>query len=176
MIDHIGDFLQRNLVVLLAVVLVPMKWVILRVCGDSEAQAVSLLSIPEDICYVTLGLILGDIASSNGAFRKHFHTSSHISIDIFITAMLNIVVAILVHLFAERGTDHFKSWRAAGNARRPDSSPLAAKQLEFPLAPTDDNVQTIQIRHLALFSLLYAIQVGIAIWWLSWIAQVLSNS
>jgi hypothetical protein len=29
---------------------------------------------------------------------------------------------------------------------------------------------------LALFSLLYAIQVGIAIWWLSWIAQVLSNS
>ena len=82
MIDHIGDFLQHNLVVLLAVVLVPMKWVVLRVCGDTDAQAVALLSIPEDICYVTLGLILGDVVSSTGAFRKEFHGSSHISIVI----------------------------------------------------------------------------------------------
>lgn len=175
MIDQIGDFLLHNLVVLVAVVLVPMKWVILRVCGDDEAQAIALLSIPEDICYVTLGLILGDVASGAGAFRKHFQSSSHIPIDIFVAAMLNVVVAILVHLFARSGNDHFKTWRAAGVARTRNPSSPGSQQIELPLTATDENMQTIQIRHMASFSLLYAIQLALAIKWLSWISKVLSN-
>jgi hypothetical protein len=176
MIDLIGDFLQHNLVVLLAVVLVPMKWIILRVCGDEEAQAVALLSIPEDICYVTLGLILGDVANSSGSFRRHFQSSLHISLDIFVTAMLNVVVAILVHILAKRSVDHFKNWRAAGVARVRNPASPGFTQMELPMTPTDENIQTIQIRHLALFSLLYAIQLVVSIWWLSWVARVLGNA
>jgi hypothetical protein len=175
MIDQIGDFLQHNLVVLLAVVLVPMKWVVLRICGDTEAQAVALLSIPEDICYVTLGLILGDVASSTGAFRKQFHASTHPSIDIFVTGMFNVVVAILVHFFAKHSNDHFKSWRAASSVRLRAKNSPGFEQLELPMATTDENFQTIQIRHLAVFSLLYALQLALSIWWLSWITKILSN-
>lgn len=175
MIDRIGDFLQHNLVVLLAVVLVPMKWAVLRICGDTEAQAVALLSVPEDICYVTLGLILGDVASSGGAFRREFHGSSHPLIDIFVTAMLNVVVAILVHVLAKQSNDHFKSWRAAGSARVQTKNSPGFEQLELPMTATDENIQTIQIRHLAVFTLLYAMQLALSIWWLSWITKVLSN-
>ena len=175
MIDRIGDFLQHNLVVLVATVLVPMKWLILRVCGDTEAQAVALLSIPEDICYVTLGLILGDVVSVSSSFRKHFAGSSHISIDIFIIAMLNVVVAILVHIFAERSNDHFKTWRAASVIRARNLSSPGPQQIELPHTATDGNIQTIQIRHMAFFSLLYACQLVLAIWWLSWIAKILVN-
>jgi hypothetical protein len=175
MIDHIGDFLQHNLVVLLAVVLVPMKWVILRICGDSEAQSVALLSIPEDICYVSLGLILGDMANSGGSFRKYFQSSSHISIDIFVTATLNVFVAILVHFFAKKGNDHFKTWRAAGVARTRNPASPGPQQLELPITATDELIQRIQIQHMAVFSLLYATQLAMVIWWLSWIAKVVSS-
>lgn len=174
-IDQIGDFLQHNLVVLVAVVLVSMKWIILRICGDVEAQATSLFSIPEDICYVTLGLILGDVVNPAGAFRKQFYGSQHISIDIFITAMLNVVVAILVHLLAEKSNDHFRSWRAAGVARTRNPGSPGVQQMELPITATDDNIQTIQIRHLAVFTLLYALQLSLAIWWLHWISRALSS-
>jgi hypothetical protein len=89
--------------------------------------------------------------------------------------MLNVVVAIVVHLCAERSTDHFRSWRAAGVARTRNPGSPGIQQMELPITATDESIQTIQIRHLALFSLLYGIQLVIAIWWLSWIAQVLSN-
>jgi hypothetical protein len=83
MIDSVGGFLQHNLVVLLAVVLVPMKWVVLRLCGDSDAQSTALLTVPEDLCYVALGLVLADMANSGGAFRRYFKGSTHVSIDLY---------------------------------------------------------------------------------------------
>ena len=175
MIERIGDFLQHNLIVLLAVVLVPMKWLILRICGDYEAQAVALLSIPEDICYVTLGLILGDMANSEGMFKKYFRGSPHVAIDIFVTIAINVFVAILVHFFAKKSNDHFRGWRAAGAARLKTPIPPGPLQLELPMTPTDESIQMIQIQHFATFSLLYVVQLGLAIWWVSWIAKVVSN-
>jgi hypothetical protein len=43
MIDKLGGILQHNLVVLLAVVLIPFKWIVLRLVGDTEAQAMALI-------------------------------------------------------------------------------------------------------------------------------------
>lgn len=176
MIDSIGGFLQHNLVVMLSVVLVPMKWFVLRITGDNEAQAVALLAVPEDICYVTLGLILGDLATSGKAFRRHFEGSSHVPIDIFVTGTFNVAVAVVIHLLAKWGNDHFNGWRAAGVARTRNPSSPGPQQIELPITATDANIEMIQIRHVAVFSISYALQMAIVISWLAWIAKVVANT
>jgi hypothetical protein len=96
MIESISGFLQRNLIVLLAVVLVPMKMGILRLCGDTEAQRAAFQSIPEDLVYVSMGLILGDFATSGGAFRYYFAGSPHLPMDLAVVVMFGLLVAISV--------------------------------------------------------------------------------
>lgn len=176
MIDSFGGFLQHNLVVLLAVVLVPMKWVILRLCGDSDAQSTALLTVPEDLCYVALGLVLADVANSGGAFRKYFKGSTHVSIDIFITASINVIVALFVHLLAKWGNDQFNSFRAASVAGTRHSDYPGPQQIQMPIPSIDDHVRTIQLRYMAGFVIGYALQLVLVIWWLSWIAKVVGNA
>lgn len=174
MIEAIGGFLQHNLIVLLAVILVPMKLGILRLCGDGEAQRVAWLSIPEDLVYVSLGLVLGDFATSGGAFRRHFITSAHLQMNLLVTVMAGVFVAIIIHVFAKWTNDQVKSWRAASQARLriTTANPL---QGELGLQPADSNIRTIQLRHIALAAILYLSQLVVAIKWLSWIAGVLAN-
>jgi hypothetical protein len=59
MIDYLGGFIQKNLIVFMAIVLLPLKWVVVRLCRDREGEAVALMSVPEDLCYVALGLVMG---------------------------------------------------------------------------------------------------------------------
>jgi hypothetical protein len=158
----------------LAIVLVPTKWVIFRICGDIEAQNTSLLSIPEDICYVSLGVILGDSASSFRAFKVYFRSSDHFYMDMFVTGVLGVIVAILVHWLSAYGVDHWKSWRASNQAISRTSEDSGDKQFELPITPIDENIRSIGIRHLVHFSFAYAVQLVIAVWWLSWVASVLS--
>ncbi len=175
MIEAIGGFLQHNLIVLLAVVLVPMKLAILRICGDHEAQRAAFVSIPEDLVYVSLGLILGDFATEQGAFRKWYRNSSHVPMNLAVVVGLGVGVAIIVHVLAKYTNDQLKTWRAASNValRKPDAHPA---QGDLGLSHTlDSNVLRIQIRHVAGFSILYLLQLGVTVWWLSWIARVLAN-
>ena len=173
MIESISGFLQRNLVVLLAVVLVPMKLVILRLCADSEATRAAFLSIPEDLVYVSLGLVLGDLATSGGAFRHHFSHSSHVPMDFAVTIGVGMVIAVGVHVVSKWTNDHIKSWRAASHVRmRTGPVPL---QGELDLRPADHNIRLIQIRHIALCGMLYLIQLVMTIKWITWIASVLAN-
>lgn len=173
-IESISGFLQRNLIVLLAVVLVPMKLGILRLCGDGEAQRSAFLSIPEDLVYVSLGLVLGDFATSGGAFRHWFAGSPHVPMDLAVTVMAGVIVAIGVHVLSKWTNDNIRSWRAASHVRfRPGlSNPL---QGDLPLEPTDSNVRLIQTRHMALASVLYLLQLFVTVRWLAWIAGVLAN-
>jgi len=175
MIEIVSGFLQHNLIVLLAVVLVPMKLGILRLCGDGEAMRAALLSIPEDLVYVSLGLVLGDFTSSGGAFRHRFAGSPHIPMDLAVTVGIGMFVAIFVHVLAKWTADSMKTWRAASNVRQRSSftSPL---QAELPLEPADTNVRLIQIRQIALVSFLYLIQLLMTVRWLAWIASVLANA
>jgi hypothetical protein len=163
MIEQIGDFLLQNLVVLLAVVLVPTKLVILRICGDTEAQAGAMLAIPEDLCYVLLGLILADVTNSGGAFRKYFQASAHPVVNIFVVMGINLVLSILVHLLSKWSNSSFKTWRAATESRtRSDSRPI---QQHLPIAMTDTErtvaaLATPIIAVVAVFYVVYARIVG----------------
>jgi hypothetical protein len=174
MIESIGGFLQRNLIVLLAVVLVPMKLVILRLCGDGEAQRAAFLSIPEDLVYVSLGLVLGDFATAGGAFRRHFGHSPHLPMDMVVTVMFGLGVAVGVHVLAKWTNDHVNSWRAASNVRLRGSSPIPF-QAELELHPADSNIRMIQVRHVALASMLFLLQLVAIIKWIVWIARVLAS-
>ena len=82
MIDLIGDFLQRNLTVFLAVALIPLKIAVIRFCKDREGEAAAILSIPEDLSYVAFGLILSDLLNATGALHQRFRFSRHPSLDI----------------------------------------------------------------------------------------------
>lgn len=174
MIEIVSGFLQRNLIVLLAIVLVPMKLGILRLCGDTEAQRAAFISIPEDLVYVSLGLVLGDFATSGGAFRRWFGGSPHLPMDMAVTVGIGIFVAIAVHVLAKWTNDNILGWRAASAVRLRSGSPTPL-QGELELRPADKNVRLIQIRNLALASMLYLLQLGITIRWLAWIAKVLAN-
>jgi hypothetical protein len=174
-IESISRFLHHNLIVLLAVVLVPMKLIVLRLCNDNDAQKAAALSIPEDLVYVSLGLILGDFATSGGAFRKHFSNSQLVSMDLFVTVLVGVGVAIAIHVLAKFTNDQVKSWQAASQARFRAGLGDSLQQ-DLPLSPSDSNIRLIQTRHIALISILYLMQLGIAIRWLSWISGILANS
>ena len=174
MIDSLAGFLQHNLIVLLAVVLVPMKLAILRLCGDDEAQRAAFLSIPEDLVYVSLGLVLGDFATLGGAFRHHFAGSRQMTMALSVTVALGIMVAVGVHVLSKWTSDQVRSWQAASQvALRPTST--HPDQADLGLHTVDPNVRLIQTRHIALSAILYLLQLCITIRWLAWIAQVLAN-
>lgn len=175
MIDTIGGFLQRNLIVMLAVVLVPMKLAILRICGDEEAQRAAFLSIPEDLVYISMGIVLGDFATAGGAFRRWFANSSHLPMDLAVTVMCGLSVAIAVHVLSKWTTDHFRNWKAASNVRMKGAG-FDPRQGELNLEPADMNIRMIQIRHISLGSLLYLAQFIVVIRWLDWIAKVIAHS
>jgi hypothetical protein len=78
MIDQFGGFVQHNLIVFVAIVLLPLKWIVVRLCKDHEAEAVALMSVPEDLCYVALGLVMGDMINGAGAFHRFFDKSQHV--------------------------------------------------------------------------------------------------
>lgn len=174
-IDHFGAFIQTNLVVFVALVLLPLKWLVVRVLKDPEAEAVALMSVPEDICYVALGLVMGDMVSGNGAFQKHFAGSPNSSIDKCLTVGANLAVAILVHRLSQGCTAYFRQWRAAEAARAKDQdSDPRQGSLQIPNA--GDNIKRLMVRYLGHFSLGYAVQLAIVLMWLHWVAKVVAGA
>ncbi len=173
MIDYLGGFIQHNLIVFVALILLPLKWIVVRICKDREAEAVALMSVPEDICYIALGLVMGDMINSSGAFHKHFRGSSHASIDVLITVGINLAVALIVHRLSQACTNQFRLWRAADSSRTADRDP---KQAVLGLPEGEDNIHTLMLRHLFLFSMGYAIQLTLVLIWLHWVARVVANA
>lgn len=172
MIDQLGGLIQHNLIVFMALVLLPLKWVVVRLCKDREAEAVALMSVPEDLCYVALGLIMGDVINSTGAFHKHFAGSKHVSIDMILTVGINLGVAFLVHRLSQSCAHQFRLWRASNESREPQEDP----QLKLMDHPTVKNgVELLMLRHLALFSIGYAGQLVVVLFWLHWVAKVVAN-
>jgi len=171
MIDSIGGFVQHNLIVFVALILLPIKWLVILVCKDSEAEAVAIMSVPEDMSYVALGLVMGDVVNGSGSFHQHFKGSQHVSIDLFITVFFNLSVALLAHMLSQPCNRHFRLWRAAVKSKAADED---SKQGSLGLPNAADNIDTLKLRH--LFSMLYAVQLGFILLWLHWIAKVVANT
>jgi hypothetical protein len=175
MIDWLGDIFQHNLIVLAAVVLLPLKWLVLRFCKDNEAEVGAIIAVPEDLCYVGVGLVLGDIVNNAGAFRRHFAHSQHLSMDLLITVALSFGVAIVAHVFSQKGSRHLKSWRAA-IAIDPNSQEAASQgQLELPMESRPSNFTLIGMGHLAFFGTWYCFQFALVGSWFYWITKVMQG-
>jgi hypothetical protein len=173
MIEQIAGYLQSNLVVFLSIVVLPLKWCVVRICRDREAESVAVLSVPEDLCYVGLGLVLGDVINSTGAFHKYFRQSSHASMNILVTLGIGLGVAFSIHLFGQWSSRHLKGWRAAERCSTADVVPKPGES-EIPNA--SENFRTLMFRHMFLFLLGYGVQLGIVFFWLHWIAKIVSNA
>jgi hypothetical protein len=173
MIDDFGGFLVHNLIVCVAVVLLPLKWLVVRVCRDREAESVAIISVPEDLCYVVLGLILGDVINKAGSFRKYFALSEHLQIDEMITIGANILVAIFVHLIAQWTSKNFKKWRAAVSVNSADKTYTG--EIVANLNGASD-VAPVLAQYFFLFSSQYLLQLALAVAWLHWVAGVLANT
>lgn len=173
MIDTFGGFIQHNLIVFVALGLLPLKWIVVRLCRDHEAEAVALMSVPEDLCYVALGIVMGDMINSTGAFHKHFAGSQHVSIDIMVTVGLNVGVALLVHRMSQACASQFRLWRAADRSRALDVNP---NQGSLNLPGIADNIHLLMLRHLFMFSIEYAFQLMVVLVWLHWVAKVVANA
>ncbi|MEO6803126.1 MAG: hypothetical protein ABI197_07780 [Granulicella sp.] len=172
MIDNIGGWLQHNLIVFIAVILLPIKFTIVRLCRDQEAESVAVLAVPEDLCYVSLGLIAGDMINGAGAFHRHYAPSTHASIDLVIVVGLNLFVAVFVHRLSQICTAQFKLWRAAQKAMNADKD---SKQGELALPNESDNLQLLMNRHFLLFCIGYAFQFTAVLLWLNWVAKIIAE-
>lgn len=168
MIEEIAGFLQKNLIVCVAVVVLPLKWAVVRICGDKEAEGAAVIGVPEDLCYVALGLVLGDVINSKGAFRNHFQASATIDLDLFVTVGAGLFVARSIHLLSQWSMRHFRAWRATVKASNSDEG----KSIQN----SEDNFLTLKIRHLFLFLFVYAIQLTAVLFWIRWIAKVINQT
>ena len=113
MFDWAGGFLLHNLLVIVALVVIPLKLAIVKFCGDDEAQSGALLAMPEDLCYIILGLILADVDSGAKAFRRHFEGSTHVVADIVVVGLFTLALAVGTQLLAKMSNEDYKGWRAA---------------------------------------------------------------
>jgi hypothetical protein len=171
MIDQLGGWLQHNLVVFMAVIVLPLKFVVVRLCGDREAEAAAVFAVPEDLCWVALGLVLGDIINSGGAFHHYFAQSDHASIDIVVAVGANFGFAIFVHVLTRLSSSQFKLWRAAQSAQQTEDDP---KQGELALPNGKENLELLMLRHLLLFCFGYGAQLLLVLFLLHWISKVIS--
>ena len=170
MIERLGDFLQHNLVFFLAIILVPLKIVIIRFCRDKEGEAAAILSIPEDLCYVALGLIVSDLLTPAGALHRYFQGSKHTATNIAIVITINVGVAIAVHTLAQLTQSAYRRWR--GTEALVDEP----HQSEFAFAASgDDAVDHLIAHHFITLAMLYSLQLAIVVVWLHWLAKVIAN-
>ncbi len=172
MIDQIGDFVQRHLVVLLAVFLIPLKIALMRLCRDPEGEASAILSIPEDLCYVALGLILSDLLIPAGALHHYFSSSKHVSIDLAIVIAINVAVALTVHRMSQSAQRAYRLWRGSDVVAR-EGEPV---QGELVFAPVDeDSAMHLIVHHFSTLAMWYSFQLILVIFWLHWLAKVVAN-
>jgi hypothetical protein len=176
MIERIGDFLQKNLVVFVALCVVPLKWGIVRLCRDRESEAAALFAVPEDLCYVSLGLVLGDLVSANGAFRKHYSNSPHVSIDLCVVGALLLIAAVAIHQLFRATMYQYRGWRSAQEAKTKFLGTPATTVSDQDRARKNDNYMILIVRHLLLFCFAYMAQLGISLCILHYVGSVISGN
>jgi hypothetical protein len=85
-----------------------------RLSKDREGEAETLLAIPEDLCYVTLGLLLSTMTSDAAPLRKFFQGSPYVRTDGAILIAINFILAVVIHnMAAHWAKPQYQTWRAA---------------------------------------------------------------
>lgn len=172
MFDQIGDFVVKYVIVLVAISILPLKWIVARVWRDRESEAQVVLSLWEDMCYVSLGIVMGNLVDHAGAFHWHFEKSAHPTLDIILVAAFNLFVIVLVHRLSQATSNQYRHWRAAGSLKPADIDP---RQGELAISGTDANLRMIFNRHFAFLSIYSFFQSAVTLVWIIWVARVVSN-
>jgi hypothetical protein len=179
MIEWLGDILQRNLVFFVALSVLPLKWLICRICRDRESEAAAILAVPEDICYVSLGLVLGDLINAKGAFRNYYSDSAHRSINICIVVAIMLAAVTAIHQLFRATVRHYKGWTAAKSTRSKYLLAVAdgTEGVQGVRdSARDQNYMMLMLRHLLLFSSAYAAQFAIALQIVHYVGRVIAGN
>ncbi len=171
LIEFVSRFLHQYLVVCVALAIIPLKFFMVRLSKDREGEADTLLAIPEDLCYVTLGLLLSTMTSDAALLRKFFSNSPYPRTNGAVLIAINFLLAGLVHKIASSwAKPQYQTWRAAleiriNHSHLDDDEGLA-------LRPEEDNLLYIVIHHFSklLFSIL--LQLLFSGYWLYWIGRI----
>jgi len=175
LIELIADLIHRNLVLTVALALIPLKLLMVRLCKDQDGEWETVMSMPEDLCYVSVGLLLSSLTAGRGPLQTYFSGFPHPRTDVAIILAINFALIVVLHKISQSWTRvQYMHWRAA-LAVRGDQNSADDLQLELNLSPSEDNVLHVLIHHLVglLGSLL--IQFVVVGFWLYRIAEVFSS-
>jgi hypothetical protein len=174
-IELLGDLIHRNLVFVVALAIIPLKLIMLRVCQDKNAEMESILAIPEDLSYVTMGLTMSSLVAENGPLQSYFRGSAHVTTDIAIVLMMNAVLTIVVHKIGQSWTKlQYMNWMAALQVRGDQSIPEDS-QLSLDLHAADENLLYIYLHHLSKFLISFIVQFSLVGFWLFKVAEVFTS-
>ncbi len=118
-----------------------------RLCKDRDSEMDTVLAIPEDVSYVSAGLILSSVSSGTGPLQDYFGStgSFYLATDVAIVLLINCVVSIVVHKISHSLTKkQYMTWRAAVQEQE-NRPPIGGPQMELALqgsasAAYDDNL------------------------------------
>lgn len=174
-IELIGDWIHSNLVFTVALAIIPLKLMMIRLCRDRNAELETALAIPEDLCYISIGLILSSLSAGTGPLQNYFYASKHVKTDVAIVLTLNFFLVLLVHRIAQRWTKpQYMSWRAAIQVRG-DNASHDDPQMELALEGSEDNLLHILLHHFLGLLFTLFLQFSLVGFWLYNIAAIYSS-
>jgi hypothetical protein len=172
-IDLLSRLLHQYLVACVALVIIPLKFVMVRLSKDRSGEIETILAIPEDVCYVTLGLLISTM-SSPGGLNGLFDHVTYPRTDEALLICGNCLLAIFVHKIAQHLTKpQYQHWRAAVEIRLNHQHLDPSETLTIQAA--EDNLLYILIHYFSklLFSLL--LQLAAVAAWMYWIATLFKS-
>jgi|SRR5665213_834683 len=171
-VELLSRFLHHYVVVCVALAIIPLKFLMVRLAKDRAGEVDTLLGIPEDLCYVTLGLLLSSLTADAAPLRAFFNGSQYVRTDGAILVFANFLLALFVHKISHHwAKPQYQTWRAALEVRV-NNAPMTEPNGELTLLAGEDNLLYIVIHYFSklLFSIL--IQLLFAGSWLYYVGRM----
>jgi cellobiose-specific phosphotransferase system component IIC len=170
-IESITESLLHHLPLLIAISFIVVKLVLIRLSGHKEDQWRAILTIPEDVSYAALGLIIAGLSGDIPAFHAHFeHISVHPRDDMWTLFACGIFVCYVVHLIHQHGvTPNYQGWAAA------DALIIEAEESNRVHKPVVRKYTSVYYMRYAGMLVCLLIEGLLSYWWISHVAEIIEK-
>src|SRR5689334_1258466 len=115
-VESLTNAALHHLPVLLPLSFIFVKLVLIRISGHKEDQWRAILTIPEDVSYGALALIIAGLNGEINAFNTYFKNSLHPHADMWTCFGMGVGVCYAVHLIHQHLVlPQYQGWVAADN-------------------------------------------------------------
>lgn len=172
LIEFFSRFLHQYVVVCVALAIIPLKFLMVRLAKDPAAEVETLFAIPEDLCYVTLGLLLSSMTTNFGPLHAYFASAKYPRTGAAILLFLNFCLAFVVHKIARVLTKpQYETYRAALELRINNAS----QDQGLNLYAGEDHLMQIFLHHFTKLLLSVLAQLVLAGIWVYWMAKIFAS-